>query len=395
MTATGDPRPLDDDAPDHDAADEHDADGNGNGNEDGDGDAWIDGPACRDNPRLNGWLAAARAAFPAWAAALPGRWDFEVASLPRLEREVRRRYRDAATALDARDEPFLTVAAWYLGEVHVRNYGARWARSPEPAPHHRTDPLLRLPRELLDEAERAELAEAEELCEDDFPLVDPLGQLAHAAGAGPAGRLTAALEQYAPWAELVDRALAAARARPAGHLDGRPLPGAPGPLDPGPVGEALAEWLAVRADAFPLWARAAGPGAALDFSAGSLVVLEAALRERVRVLGLGPELSVLLYREEHLPWSPDLPRLADDPVFDCALWYLGETACRARGARWLPLRANLDVEPRTVPRLAVARVSARTGPQLAVSRAVHRCLRPYDDTEVGYAPLTGALDLLG
>ncbi|MGW4698699.1 hypothetical protein ACWEO1_40785, partial [Kitasatospora cineracea] len=192
MTATGDPRPLDDDAPDHDAADEHDADGNG--------DAWIDGPACRDNPRLNGWLAAARAAFPAWAAALPGRWDFEVASLPRLEREVRRRYRDAATALDARDEPFLTVAAWYLGEVHVRNYGARWARSPEPAPHHRTDPLLRLPRELLDEAERAELAEAEEMCEDDFPLVDPLGQLAHAAGPGPAGQLAAALEQYAPWA---------------------------------------------------------------------------------------------------------------------------------------------------------------------------------------------------
>ncbi|RKE05094.1 hypothetical protein [Streptomyces sp. TLI_171] len=335
----------------------------------------IDDPIWRDNPRLNGWLQAGHGGFPAWTELVGGEWDFTTGSLPRLEQAVRDRYPDWDRAYEARDEAFLTVAAWYLGEVHVRNYGALWHCSPDPAPYGggRVEPLLTLPREVLDEEEEADLAAAQELCEDDFPFCLPVDAVVGAADREKGGWLAESVESYAYWESVVERALALARTRPGQSPGSRIRPDAPGPLDPGRPGQDLAHWLVVREDAFPLWARALGREAELDFTERSLELLEEVLRERVRAIGLGRRPDVL---EAHGPaMPPDAFQLFDDPVFDCALWYLGETVCRARGARWLPLRANLDVTPATLPQLAVARIGHRIGPRLELTAAVGRCLR--------------------
>ncbi|MFD8481089.1 hypothetical protein [Kitasatospora sp. NPDC059673] len=358
----------------------------------------IDDPAWRDNPRLNDWLTAAREAFPTWSELTGGGWDFGTDSLPRLERAIRERYPDREQAAANWDGPFLTAAAWYLGEVHVRNYGALWHCSPEPRPFlgREVHPLLRLPLEALDDEEAEELAEAEELCEDDFPLCGPIDAVIAAAGPDATDRLTETLEGYAFWEPAVERALELARTRPAQNPGSRPRPDAPGVLDPGRPGQDLARWLAVREEAFPLWARATGREGELDFSERSLEVLEEVLRQRVRALALDDKLDVMEAVERHgLGHLPDVLRLFDDPVFDCALWYLGETGCRARGARWLPLRANLDVAPLTWRRLAVARIDRRIGPRLELTTAVHRCLRERTDPDDGYRPLHHALSDLG
>ncbi|MFD7640469.1 hypothetical protein ACFV4P_07435 [Kitasatospora sp. NPDC059795] len=357
----------------------------------------IDDPEWLDNPRLNEWLTLGRDGFPAWAELTGGGWDFTTGSLPRLEQAVRGRYPDWEQANAAWNEPFLTAAAWYFGEVHVRNYGALWHCSPEPPPHapDRIQPLLRLPKEVLDEEEAEELAEAEELYEDDFPMCSALGMVVAVADPTAAGRLLETLENYAYWDSVVDRALALAAGRPAQNPGSRPLPGGPGPLDPGRPGQDLAHWLATREEAFGLWARATGLDGRLDFSERSLGLLEDVLRRRIDTLGLGDRLDHMVaverYRIAHLP---DVIRLFEDPVFDCALWYLGETACRARGARWIPLRCNNDLDAETHPELSVARIGRRIGPRLELTAAVHRCLRDRTDPSDGYGPLREALSAL-
>ncbi|MGW4380193.1 hypothetical protein [Kitasatospora sp. NPDC004531] len=357
----------------------------------------IDDPEWLDNPRLDAWLAAGRDGFPAWAELTGGGWDFGTDSLPRLERAVQDRFGNRERADAARHEPFLTAAAWYFGEVHIRNYGALWHCSPEPLPHapDRIQPLLRLPKEVLDEDEAEELAEAEELYEDDFPMCDALGTVVAVADPANAGLLSETLEGYAFWASVVDRAVALARTRPGRSPGSRPLPDAPGPLDPGPPGQDLARWLATRQEAFPLWARAVDRQAELDFSERSLDVLEDVLRQRIHTLGLGDRLNHMAAVEEYrIAFLPQVIRLFEDPVFDCALWYLGETACRRRGARWLPLRGNVDVDAESHPDLAVARIGRRIGPRLELTAAVHRCLRDRTDPDDGYRPLRGALSVL-
>ncbi|MFJ1792574.1 hypothetical protein [Kitasatospora griseola] len=358
----------------------------------------IDDPEWRDNPRLDSWLAAGRDGFPAWAELTGGGWDFGTDSLPRLERTVRERFPDREQADAARYEPFLTAAAWYFGEVHVRNYGALWHCSPEPPPHASgwLQPLLRLPKEVLDEEEAQELAEAEELYEDDFPMCAALDTVVAAAGPPAGDRLAETLEGYAFWDSVVDRALDLARSRPGQSRGSRPRPDAPGPLDPGRPGQDLAHWLAMREEAFPLWARATGREGELDFSERSLEALEEVLRRRIHTLGLADRLDHMAAVERYrMARLPSVIRLFDDPVFDCALWYLGETACRARGARWLPLRNNEDVDAETRPRLAVALIDRRIGPRLELTAAVHRCLRDRADPADGYRPLRAALSVLG
>ncbi|MFF0387425.1 hypothetical protein ACFYS8_01890 [Kitasatospora sp. NPDC004615] len=354
----------------------------------------IEDPAWRDNPRLNDWLAAGRAAFPAWAELTGGGWGFGTDSLARLERVIRERYPDREQADADWNGSFLTAAAWYLGEVHVRNYGALWQCSPEPRPFlgREIHPLVQLPREALDEEEAEELAEAEELCEDDFPLCAPIDLVIAVADPASTYPLTETLEGYAFWEPAVERALELARIHRPQNPGSRPRPDAPGVLDPGRPGQDLAHWLAVREEAFPLWARATGREAELDFSEHSLEMLEEVLRQRIRTLGLADKLDVLEASLRHgLTVLPHSHRLFDDPVFDCALWYLGETGCRARGARWLPLRANLDVDPVTVRQLAVARIDRRIGPRLELTAAVQSCLRDRTDPDDGYRPLLHAL----
>ncbi|MGP9019910.1 hypothetical protein ACT1U9_16120 [Streptomyces sp. BR1] len=142
----------------------------------------IDSPEWSDNPRLNDWLDRQRVAFPAWCEVLeqaPRVWDFSPASLDRLEDLVRDRFASYEAADEAADSPFMQVAAWYLGEVQVRGFGAVWKCAPDPEPGRpaRPQPLVTLPKDRLTEEELAELQEREDLYESDWPLCDPLDEL--------------------------------------------------------------------------------------------------------------------------------------------------------------------------------------------------------------------------
>ncbi|MFE1752915.1 hypothetical protein [Streptomyces anandii] len=158
----------------------------------------IDSPEWSDNPRLNGWLAAQREAFPAWAREAGGEWDFSPASLDRLEALVRGRFGSYEEADAASGDPFMTVAAWYVGEVQVREFGAVWKCAPVPGPGHyaRTRPLVTMPKDQLTEEERERLREAEELYESDWPLCNPADELVALFARGPGARLRDVLEQY-------------------------------------------------------------------------------------------------------------------------------------------------------------------------------------------------------
>jgi hypothetical protein len=335
----------------------------------------IDDPEWADNPRLNHWLQTQAAAFPGWAEQTGQHWDFSARSLDRLDLEIRRRYSSCDEARAARDDPFLTVSAWYLGEVQVRNYGAIWRCAPQPGPgaHARTEPLVTLPKEVLDHRELEKLQEREELYESDFPFCDPSAAVVSAADAGYAGHLSSCLHGYAYWETAVDRALARARDRPPQSPGSHPLPDAPGPLDPGPVGRSLAEWLAGQEEVFPHWAQATGRPADFDFTPASLDALEDVLRTRLA----GLDGTVMLYH---------------DVIFYCAIWYLGETICRTHQARWLPIRANLDVSLDQLGLLAVARVGRRIGPRIELTSAIHRSIRGVRYPDDSYQPLRSVLD---
>jgi hypothetical protein len=104
-----------------------------------------------DNPRLNGWLAAQQAAFPAWSGATGQDWDFSVGSLDRLETLLRERFTDwdELIAAEEAEDPAVTVPAWYLGEVQNRHCGTSWYRNPVVPTHpdQPKTPFVQLPED--------------------------------------------------------------------------------------------------------------------------------------------------------------------------------------------------------------------------------------------------------
>ena len=78
-----------------------------------------------DHPRLRAWLREREEAFPQWAAAHPGDWDFSVTSLEQLMAAVRTEFSSWEDITAARDTLAVTVPAWYFGEV-CRRVGAVW-----------------------------------------------------------------------------------------------------------------------------------------------------------------------------------------------------------------------------------------------------------------------------
>ncbi|WP_438487764.1 hypothetical protein [Streptomyces sp. S186] len=175
----------------------------------------LQGPDWYDNHRLNTWLTERRDAFPAWAAAAGGTtatWDFSPASLDRLEALVRARFTTYEEMVAAKDDPFLTGAAWYFGEVQVRTCGAVWRYRPQPpedpdAPCDPYDvPMVQAPERTRDEEaygdeddkEQQDWENDEEEDEDYVHLCDPAGTLRALLlkGDGPETHLRDALAAY-------------------------------------------------------------------------------------------------------------------------------------------------------------------------------------------------------
>ncbi|WP_050514540.1 hypothetical protein [Streptomyces rimosus] len=145
----------------------------------------IDRPRWADNPRLNSWLAAQRAAFPAWSKELGDEWDFSLASVGLLEDALKSRYADRHEADIDRDSPFAAVAAWYLGEVFVRNLGLVWRCVPEEPP---TPPPAggypvvyaareSIPADALDRLDEDEAVGGEDDSVPWWPVIDPADTL--------------------------------------------------------------------------------------------------------------------------------------------------------------------------------------------------------------------------
>ncbi|MGW4223519.1 hypothetical protein ACWEG1_08630 [Streptomyces bauhiniae] len=140
----------------------------------------IDDPAWLQNPRLTAWLEAARTSFDSLAAETGGDWDHSPASLDRLEQLLRSRYGTWEDIYQHPDDPVLMAAAWYLGEIAVRDHGAVWAWSPD-GPHPGEDwpgsPRLTYPRAHLTALESDALSADEEAGEDPLPTVVPLSHV--------------------------------------------------------------------------------------------------------------------------------------------------------------------------------------------------------------------------
>lgn len=84
--------------------------------------------------------------------------------------------------------------------------------------------------------------------------------------------------------------------------------------------------------------------------------------------------------------------LFDDPIFYCAIWYLGEMICRTQQARWMPMRAGLDVTLYRLGLLAVARVGRSIGPRTELTSAIHRSIRGVHYPDDSYQPLRTVVD---
>ncbi|MFG2832452.1 hypothetical protein ACGFWI_34210 [Streptomyces sp. NPDC048434] len=160
----------------------------------------LAGPDWEDNYRLNTWLAERRQAFPAWAEEAGGgtaEWDFSPQSLDRLEGLVRGLFRTYEEISASQDDPFLVGAAWYFGEVQVRQCGAVWRRRPQPSdePHLYDVPMVAGPEpDSGDDDEYGE--DPDEDDDDHIHLCDPLSGLRALFVHGPEERLRNALKAY-------------------------------------------------------------------------------------------------------------------------------------------------------------------------------------------------------
>lgn len=94
----------------------------------------VDEEEWADNPRLNAWIAAQAASFDMCSPFDMGGWDCSIESLDQLEDLLRGRFTSYEDIKAARDSQLVTLAAWYLGEVHIRHHGAQWQCQPEPDP---------------------------------------------------------------------------------------------------------------------------------------------------------------------------------------------------------------------------------------------------------------------
>ncbi|MFJ9420184.1 hypothetical protein ACIRPT_39440 [Streptomyces sp. NPDC101227] len=126
------------------------------------------------NSVLEDWLTRQKEAFPAWAEQHKDRgpWDFTLDSLPCLEALIRDAFPTNDDARAHRDDPFVAVAAWCLGEVHNRTFGTQWQFHPSFADSNPYDhrPHVTLPWSRRDDFYRTD---PEHIEDDARPIYSP------------------------------------------------------------------------------------------------------------------------------------------------------------------------------------------------------------------------------
>ncbi|MDI3417303.1 hypothetical protein [Streptomyces luteolus] len=127
-----------------------------------------------ENDVLPLWLQEQQSRFSEWVQEIGGVWDFSPESLDRLEAVVRERYKVQAEFRNQEAEPFLQVAAWYLGEVHNRYRGTQWQVHPDAKGRHRWKwyPFVIPAWDRVDDYE-----DEDGIDYDARPIVEPLNSL--------------------------------------------------------------------------------------------------------------------------------------------------------------------------------------------------------------------------
>lgn len=149
-----------------------------------------------DNPRLNAWTATQAASFETCSPFDMGGWNFSIESLDPLEDLLRHRFTSYEDIKSARDSRLVTLAAWYLGEVHIRHHGAQWQCRPEPDPDGlgHDQPYVTIPFDRADAYPPAD----DDPDQDGRPLTVPADELHALFLRGPDHHLTDTLTRYQP-----------------------------------------------------------------------------------------------------------------------------------------------------------------------------------------------------
>ncbi|MER0447321.1 hypothetical protein ABR738_22690 [Streptomyces sp. Edi4] len=151
-------------------------------------------PSWTEHPRLSAWLAEQEAAFGAWAASHPGKWDFSVASIDALEAAVRGDFAGAEweEVRAVRHTPRVTAPAWYLGEVCVRAAGAVWKVNPAADFTAWEGPFVGVPGDPMEDPHHEDLYE-----DDDYlPAVVPVAEMCAMFLKDPPWRLRGVVEEF-------------------------------------------------------------------------------------------------------------------------------------------------------------------------------------------------------
>jgi hypothetical protein len=263
--------------------------------------------ALGDNPRLRAWLQKQEEAFPQWAAAHPGLWDFSPDSIDRLQEVLTEEFTPDENIEAARYAPAVTVPAWYLGETCIRA-GAVWKYSPnepvEPTAAAQ-NPDVGVPGDPWDDPDYQNFVDDEYL-----PSAFLVNELCSMFVRGPDWRLRSIVEQFDTWRRNTDggrhnpvstRFFLTAAAQYQQQLTNNQL---------WPDHPRLRTWLDEQEQAFPHWA-ATHPGN-WDFSPDSLDQLHTTLQTEFP-------------SPEHIT--------ARTTAVTVPAWYLGEVCARA-GAIW-------------------------------------------------------------
>ncbi len=131
----------------------------------------MSGQRWTDHPRLSEWLQDQEEAFPGWARAHPGVWDFSVDSVDRLQAVVKAEFSSWDDVHASRRTPAVTVPAWYLGEVCVRA-GALWKHNPAVPSDAWESPFVGVPDDPMEDPDYEDRYEG-----DYFPASVPVDEL--------------------------------------------------------------------------------------------------------------------------------------------------------------------------------------------------------------------------
>lgn len=147
-------------------------------------------PRWTDHPRLTAWLREQAEAFPQWASAHPGGWDYSLESIDRLQAVIKAEFSSWDDVRARQRTPAVTVPAWYLGEVCVRA-GAVWKHNPQAPSDSWDGPFVGVRDDPIEDPDHEDTEE-----DGWFPAAVPVHELRDMFEKRPEWRLRSVVEAF-------------------------------------------------------------------------------------------------------------------------------------------------------------------------------------------------------